>query len=211
MAALWLWAKAGLDAAHEWRLVLVLVRAEADYVLNLANVNARLERFEGRTNYMYLDTVGVVTVGVGHALFTPASAVALPWDDPSTVVAGFIAVLTAKRPMPAAFYKHFTVPRLPEAAIDAMRDKDVQKKLGEITRALPGWAAWPDAVREGIVDIGFNCGVGGLLKFPRMLAACRAGDWDTAANESHRPQVSVARNDDVAALFMRAAAPVLKA
>lgn len=211
MAALWLWAKAGLDAAHEWRLVLVLVRAEADHVLNLANVNARLERWEGRTNYMYLDTAGVVTVGVGHALFTPASAYALPWDDHADVVSGFITVMTAKKPMPAAWYRHFTAARLPEDYIDAMRDLDVQLKLTQITRALPEWKAWPNDVREGIIDIAYNCGVGGLLKFPKMLAACRAGDWDTAANESHRPQVSVARNDDVAALFMRAAAPVLKA
>jgi len=170
-------------------------------VLNLESVKTRLERYEGRTNYMYLDTAGVVTVGVGHALTSPALAYALPWHDHADVVTGYLAVLTAKRPMPAAFYKHFTLARLAPASIDTMRDQDVTLKLGQITRALPEWKAWPDEVREAIVDIAFNCGIAGLLKFPKMLAAIHARDWERAALESHRPQISKERNADVAALL----------
>jgi hypothetical protein len=33
------------------------------------------------------------------------------------------------------------------------------------------------------LDIAFNAGVNGLLKFPKMLAALAAKDWGTAANE----------------------------
>lgn len=40
---------------------------------------AKLRAFEGSANYMYLDTVGVVTIGVGHALFAANDALNLPY------------------------------------------------------------------------------------------------------------------------------------
>ena len=43
----------------------------------LPKVIANLAKHEGRSMRMYPDTVGVVTCGIGHAIFTPQAALAL--------------------------------------------------------------------------------------------------------------------------------------
>jgi lysozyme len=59
-------------------------------------------------------------------------------------------------------------------------------QLEEIDHALNAYSVYGnlDAIRQSVlIDIAFNAGVEGLLKFPRMLAALAAKDWATAANE----------------------------
>lgn len=47
-----------------------------------------------------------------------------------------------------------------------------------------GWYLGCSPVRQSVLmDIAYNAGVAGLLKFPHMLAACSAQDWSTAAVE----------------------------
>lgn len=45
------------------------------------------------------------------------------------------------------------------------------------------WAALDDARASVVVDLAFNDGIGGLLHFPKMLAAIGAKDWVTAKAE----------------------------
>ena len=45
----------------------------------------------------------------------------------------------------------------------------------------------------------------GLKKFPSMLAAVDAGQWDVAAAECHRRGINEERNQQTAALFRQAA------
>jgi lysozyme len=46
------------------------------------------------------------------------------------------------------------------------------------------WYSGLDAVRQSVcLDIAFNAGLGGLLKFPHMIAALENKDWQTAAEE----------------------------
>ena len=52
--------------------------------------------------------------------------------------------------------------------------------------------------------MAFNLGVGGLLKFHNLLAACNAADWETAAKECHRQGIGESRNQETAALFRQA-------
>jgi GH24 family phage-related lysozyme (muramidase) len=52
-------------------------------------VISRLESFEGRVPYLYLCTGGEVTVGIGHAIQTPADVLQLTWSidgRPATAV-----------------------------------------------------------------------------------------------------------------------------
>jgi lysozyme len=59
-------------------------------------------------------------------------------------------------------------------------------QLQEIDHSLNAysWYGSLDAIRQSVLlDIAFNAGVNGLLKFPKMLAALAAKDWGTAANE----------------------------
>lgn len=48
------------------------------------------------------------------------------------------------------------------------------------------WYASLDAVRQSVcLDIAVNEGLGGLLKFPHMIAALSRQDWPSAATECH--------------------------
>ena len=59
-------------------------------------------------------------------------------------------------------------------------------QLAEIDRALSayGWYKALDDVRASVLlDVAFNVGVGGLLHFPKMIAAIAARNWVTAHDE----------------------------
>ena len=52
-----------------------------------------------------------------------------------------------------------------------------------ITNHIP-WTNTLDDVRYSVlVNMAFNMGIGGLVGFPKMLAAVQAGNWSTAAHE----------------------------
>lgn len=68
-------------------------------------------------------------------------------------------------------------------ACDLIFDDDLNDAEQELVTALP-WAADLIAPRFAVlIDMTFNMGIGGLLTFHNMLAACHAGDWLTAAAE----------------------------
>ena len=62
----------------------------------------------------------------------------------------------------------------------------LQAQLQELDAGLKAfpWYSGLDAVRQSVcLDMAFNLGLGGLLKYPRMIAALEDKDWQTAAEE----------------------------
>jgi lysozyme len=60
-------------------------------------------------------------------------------------------------------------------------DDDIRDAQADVFRELP-WTAQLDPVRvEAFVNLAFNLGIYGLLKFPKFLAAAKARNWATAA------------------------------
>jgi lysozyme len=59
----------------------------------------------------------------------------------------------------------------------------VRTVWAELQQRLP-WILEIDQVRAGVlIEMAFQMGVAGLMGFTKMLAACEAMDWDTAAAE----------------------------
>jgi lysozyme len=50
---------------------------------------------------------------------------------------------------------------------------------------LPWYAALNEVRQSVCLDISFNAGIAGLLKFGRMIAALEVQDWSRAAQECH--------------------------
>lgn len=50
-----------------------------------------------------------------------------------------------------------------------------------VARSLPWWARLDEVRRSVLVDMAYNLGIAGLLKFRRTLAAIERGDYDAAA------------------------------
>jgi GH24 family phage-related lysozyme (muramidase) len=160
---------------------------------------AKLETFEARIPWMYLDTEGYVTAGIGFMLPTPAAACLLPWTKgdraatPDEITAEFNRVLGLQKGMAPKFYRGDLT--LTDAAIDA----ELLRRLTIVDRALPAvfpkYADLPDSWKLGLLDLSYNMGVHRLkTKFPQFVAAILSGNHQAAEAQCVRPQVGLRRN-----------------
>lgn len=176
---------------------------------------AKLKEFEGCVPHMYLDTVGKVTVGIGHLIPDEAHAAGLPFVDEAghrasrdEVVAEFRTVSRQAYGYryPARFFAQFTHLRLMQRDIDALKMRHVDSFLAELSALYPGFQTFPSEVKLALLDMAFNLGATNLrLRWPRLNAAVRERDWSAASRQCNRPQVGLNRNRYVASLFEQAA------
>jgi lysozyme len=176
--------------------------------MDRAIVAERLKKFEGSTSYMYRCTGGEVTVGAGHAIFDTAHAQQLAWMGPPAgdlIGSDYARVAAAGKGLPATHYEGLTQCRLGNDAIDALLVADITAFEANLTAQLGAWAGYPESAQQALFDMAYNLGVGGLLKFRKLLAACAAGQWAIAATECRRAGIGDERNRETAALFEQAA------
>jgi len=175
---------------------------------------AHLEIFEGTVPWMYLDTRGFVTVGVGELLANADKAETLSFVDPDGEVSTQDAILdefnrvSALVPAKvAAFYRSSTSPLLPHAAIDTLLMNHLNLFDGQLAARFPNYASFPDLAKLGLLDMIYNLGQLGLFQhFPHFMAAVDKQDWLGAAANCHRVGPSQARNDWTRQQFLAAAA-----
>jgi GH24 family phage-related lysozyme (muramidase) len=164
--------------------------------------------------WMYLDTKGFVTVGVGELLANPANAQALAFVDadnqpstPEAILADYqrvSALAPAKLP---GFYRSSTSPTLPHATIDALLLHHVTFFDGQLAQRFPNYSSFPDPAKLGLLDMIYNLGVTGLFKgFPMFMSFVQNQNWAGAATQCHRNGPSQTRNDWTRQQFLAAAA-----
>jgi GH24 family phage-related lysozyme (muramidase) len=139
-----------------------------------------LDEFEGRSRWIYADGGGTPTCGVGHALFTRLDAVGAFQDE--WAEEDWANVKRMAPGLAAGAYEEATVCRLTDAQIDALKAADMGKTIALLGRLHPQSSAWPSGCRDAALDCLYNTG----KPFPRMWSAMDAGDYVTAARESHR-------------------------
>lgn len=84
---------------------------------------------------------------------------------------------------------------------DQLLEHDISGTINDLLQAMP-WVEFLDAPRfRVLVDIGFNAGIGGLMRFHKMLAAVQKRDYETAAKEVIASQLAPARAERLAALM----------
>ena len=66
---------------------------------------------------------------------------------------------------------------------DLLLKNRLQLNGKELEKKWPPFKMQPEAVQSVLVDMSYNLGVHGLLKFHKMLDAMQNGDYDTAADE----------------------------
>lgn len=188
----------------------------------------QIERLEGRVNHFYLDSVGKVTIGIGHQVASEAAAAELPLYIPR-MFGWWLPKATAEEKQAeyqfvqlngpdtlyrykASYYKQFT--RL------IMLDEDIEKLLFDHINSFHNELArfynrkngfyrdfdeFPDEVQMALFDMVFNLGMTNLRSaWPKFNGAIKIEDWKTAAAESSRRQVSPARNGYVRDLLLMA-------
>lgn len=179
---------------------------------------AKLKEFEGCIPWMYRDTAGKVTVGVGLMLPNVADACALPFVTAAgpanleQIAAEFARVDALAPGKPPAFYKTETSPELPQKFIDAKLSSVLTEIEATLHEKLPGYTALPDVVKMALLDMAYNLGPTGLLTgYPRMFDAIERCSWSQAAVESAREGISAARNAWVQQQFRSAVVETIRA
>jgi len=106
---------------------------------------ALLSQHEGRIGHVYKDSLGYLTIGVGHLVDERKGG------------------------------------KLPEHIIDALLDYDMAEHWTELLEKLP-WVQNLDDVRQAVLlDMAFNLGVDGLLKFKNTLRLVHEADYRAAS------------------------------
>ncbi len=116
-------------------------------------LKALLTLHEGFKPKTYRCTAGKLTIGIGHNL----DARPLPGIGPDSKIS------------------------LQKAL--AILEQDLSETIGELAREIPAMGMLAEARQAVLVDMAFNMGVAGLLKFRRFLSAIWRGAWDEATIE----------------------------
>jgi GH24 family phage-related lysozyme (muramidase) len=192
-------------------------------------IREHMKRWEGEIPYMYLDTRGYVTVGIGHLLADVKAAQALGFvyrEDQKTtdkngvvrvtakkgdkasaevIAADYAAVQKKKAGMAASLYKDATRLELPDTELETLLETDVKAKEDGLLKSLPEYRSYPPSARLALLDMAFNLGVFGLINgFPTLRELVKKRDWAAAAKNCHRKGPSEERNQATARLFLAA-------
>jgi GH24 family phage-related lysozyme (muramidase) len=181
---------------------------------------------------MYLCSAGYVTTGIGNKLASAQEALSLPWQHKATglpatpaeirVAFDRIAGMTsefrsgdpkAPNPFGAGHYEKVSDLVLsPSVANQLAVDRLTKDFLPGLRGLFPGFDAYPQSAQRALVDMAYTLGIKGLrTKFPRLVEACRQGNFAKAAERSHRKQKAHAqrkgdaRNVATRDLFLEAA------
>jgi GH24 family phage-related lysozyme (muramidase) len=170
---------------------------------------AKLEEFEGSVPWMYVDTVGKVTVGVGLMLPNAAAAEIHPFTvggraaTVAEIAAEFARVDALPMGRPAEFYRRAGGPELEKPAIDALLRSVLLGFEAKLRAGIAGYDTLPDGVKLALLDMAYNLGPAGLLDgYPKLLKAVAAGNWAHAAASCFRHGPGAARNQWTQAMFL---------
>ncbi len=131
---------------------------------------AKLEEFEGAIPWMYRDTVGKVTVGVGLMLPGAEAACRLPFRvggaaaTEAEIAAEFARVDALPMGRAALFYRSNDKPELARADMDSLLRTVLTGFENRLREALPQYDALPDGVKMALLDMIYNLGPAGLLQ-----------------------------------------------
>lgn len=158
--------------------------------------------FEGRIQWMYLDTANQVTVGVGEMLLTGHDALFhrfrrpnAEYADRAEILAEFQRVKQMTPGYTAKSYRRSDSLLLADEDIDKALRHAIRSCASDLAALFPDFHEYPDAAKIALIDMRFNLGLTGLRqKFPKLCLLVTAQRWDEASLECHRLDLSDERN-----------------
>lgn len=156
--------------------------------------------FEGFAPYMYLDTEGLVTVGIGHQIKDVQAAASLPFHDRKTKAQShsihkenaYLKVLNSGITNGSlASFKNVTHIDLNPAEIRKLFENDVNNFIHELKHKnrFPDFDTYPGLVQRGILDLAFNFGLPEFFRlYVQFQKALSERNWFEVANQSRRKE-----------------------
>jgi GH24 family phage-related lysozyme (muramidase) len=178
----------------------------------------KLKEFEGCVPWMYRDTVGKVTVGVGLMLPDSKTAQTLPFvlgtraATPDEISAEYARVDAMTLGRASSFYKTPTSPELTQQTIDAELSSVLERFEADLRTEFPHYDTLPDGVKMALLDMIYNLGPAGLFKgFPHLISAIQTGAWAQAAEHCMRRGPGSTRNNWTRQQFLSAVVGTIQA
>ncbi|MEI9977752.1 MAG: hypothetical protein WDN23_01905 [Edaphobacter sp.] len=154
----------------------------------------KLKEFEGCVPWMYRDTAGKVTVGVGLRA-SPAIPAEQSPRHPRRDRSRIRSRRRYDHGKAAAFYKIPTSLELTQQTIDARLLAVLQGFEADLRAEFPTYDTFPDAIKLALLDMIYNLGATGLFHgFPHLVAAVKSGNWAQAADHCSRRGPAPTRN-----------------
>ena len=158
------------------------------------------EPFEGVVKYMYLDILGLVTVGVGNLIDPISAALSLPFqyqnkpgiktpEAPASraVIEAEWKLLKSHQELAKLGHracKKFANLELSDDAIDNLIQQRLLQNEAFLKRQKPfrDFDNWPADAQMAILSMAWAMGPGNLHKWTLFAGACERMDFDTAAD-----------------------------
>jgi GH24 family phage-related lysozyme (muramidase) len=174
----------------------------------------QLKDSESYVPHMYCDTTGNVTIGIGKKLNDVNHAKKFGFINTKTgktatadeIKKDFETVKgNCKSNYKAKAYKKHTQLILSKGTIENQIKKDVDEFERQLNQKIKNFKTLPPEVQQALIDMSFNVGTNGMVtRFPNLMKAINKKDWNKAAKESNRSDVSTDRNSYVRNLFLKA-------
>jgi len=151
------------------------------------------ESLEGRTDWMYLDVKGLVTIGYGNLIDPLSLAHGLVFARPDGTVATASEVsaewlrVKNRRDMAAGgggAFAHITSLRATAASIEALVNAKVEQFETSLRGTFPAWDDWPDDCQIAAMSMRWAMGDRDT-EYPHWVQACRDEDWAEASRQCH--------------------------
>lgn len=125
--------------------------------MNKENLQRQLIRHEGLRLTKYLCPAGHWTIGVGRSM--------------------------EANPIEDELGRRVDGSGITESEAMVLLQNDIDRCIDEVGRRVPAYERISEQRQSVLIDMSFNMGTGGLLKFKKMLAALERGDFEKAADE----------------------------
>jgi hypothetical protein len=167
---------------------------------------------EGSTTWIYRDTVGYATVGIGNLLHDADDAAALPFYNategrpatPDEIRREFVRVMSCQRGMRASAYRAIKLTPRIELTAYAVNELALRRLATEflpgIRKLCPGFDAFPGPAQECLTDRGIleSAAPRAQGNRPIRLPSPRRATWGSAEAAEHCRVSTCGRTESVA-------------
>jgi len=132
--------------------------------MKLLNFKAYITKHEGSRLKVYLDSLGIPTIGVGFCLARAGAreSITAVGADYDKILAGTL-VLTLDQ-------------------IDKLLNDDIKDCIDDLHKLFPNFDKMPQEAQSVLVDMRFQLGPARIRKFSNTMKAFQDGKWSDAAN-----------------------------
>lgn len=163
-----------------------------------------LKQHEGIKNHAYLDSKGILTIGIGNNVSKRENFMALNLINTKD---GHTLSPTEKENLYTQIMDDIALKKFSEgnysqyclmdAEIENKFNQQLEQSYHELERKIPDFQTLPIPAQQALLDMQFNMGNYKFseTKWPKLFSAIRNKDWEMAANDSHRRDIQKSRQN----------------